>query len=103
MKRIMLMLATCLPCMAQANNYDPSPAWPLCGRIAEAPPVGWDASQGCPSERWGSAAHADFPIASTFGPRQLPSDNYRYDFHRGLDIGTATGTPIFAITDGVVR
>lgn len=103
MKRIMLMLATCLTGMAQANDYDPSPAWPLCGRIAEAPPVGWDASQGCPSERWGSAAHADFPIASTFGPRQLPSDNYRYDFHRGLDIGTATGTPIFAITDGVVR
>lgn len=38
-------------------------------------------------------------ISSTFGPRILISGN-RYDFHRGVDISAAEGTPIVAALDG---
>ena len=86
-----------------ANSYDPSPAWPLCGRISENPPSGWSEQLGCPAARWGSRSYSDYPLSSSFGPRRKASESYRYDFHRGVDIPTATGTPVFAITDGVVR
>ena len=33
----------------------------------------------------------------------MVSENYRYDFHRGIDLTSPIGTPVFAITDGVVR
>lgn len=102
--RILIILACGMfASLSQASNYDPTPAWPLCGRIAEAPPAGWLESQGCPSDRWGSAEHTDFPISSTYGPRQLVSEGYRYDYHRGIDLATPSGTPVFAIADGVVR
>lgn len=87
--------------LAQAT--DTSPAWPLCGRITENPPPGWQDDDGCPVERFGNAAHSDAPFSSTFGPRPLGSQNDRYDFHRGVDIATPTGTPIFAISDGEVK
>jgi murein DD-endopeptidase MepM/ murein hydrolase activator NlpD len=76
-------------------------AWPLCGRITENPPVGWDAAQGCPVNRRGGS-FSDAPIRSTFGPRPLASADDRYDFHRGIDISTPIGTPTFAIADGKV-
>jgi len=52
--------------------------------------------------RWGNPDHTDAPFSSTFGPRQKASEQYRYDYHRGLDIPTAVGTPVFAIADGMV-
>ena len=83
--------------------FDPLPAWPLCGRITENPPPGWTASQGCPSSRWGNPDYSDLPAHTTFGPRQLVSEGDRYDFHRGLDLATPIGTPVFAMARGVVR
>lgn len=43
------------------------------------------------------------PLSSTFGSRLKASENFRYDFHRGIDIPTPAGTNIRAIADGVVR
>mmetsp|Transcript_33342 Transcript_33342/g.68831 ORF Transcript_33342/g.68831 Transcript_33342/m.68831 type:complete len:523 (-) Transcript_33342:84-1652(-) len=76
--------------------------WPLCGRIHEFPPVGWNETQGCPPERFGDPAYAD-DIRSTYGPRPLKSEGERYDFHRGLDISAPVGTAMFAIADGTVE
>lgn len=95
----LLCLATAMPAAA-SGSYDPAPAWPLCGRINEAPPAGWVATDGCPSDRWGDSTHSDEPISDTFGPRLLSG---KYDFHRGLDIDTPSNTPVFAIADGEVR
>ena len=86
-----------------AQQFDPAPAWPLCGRIAEAPPPGWVDADGCPPDRWGDPTHADLPVSSAFGPRPLGSANDRYDFHRGIDLAAGYGTPVFAMADGIVR
>jgi murein DD-endopeptidase MepM/ murein hydrolase activator NlpD/PKD repeat protein len=86
-----------------AQSMDPQAVWPLCGRITEDKPKGWRPSKGCPSVRFGNPAYSDAPFSSTFGPRPLGSENDRYDFHRGVDIATPTGTPIFAISDGNVE
>jgi murein DD-endopeptidase MepM/ murein hydrolase activator NlpD len=86
-----------------AQMMDPETVWPLCGRITESPPSGWDESDGCPAERFGDPAHSDAPFSSTFGPRPLGSEDDRYDFHRGVDIATPSGTPLFAMTDGNVE
>lgn len=83
-------------------RFDIEPAWPLCGRITENAPKGWSESQGCPAKRWGNSLYHDAPFSSTYGPRQLASEGYRYDFHRGLDIPAEEGTPLFAIADGKV-
>ncbi len=89
-------------CAYSADQFDSSLAWPLCGRIVEEIP-GWNSADGCPPERWGDGAYSDEPVSSPFGPRPLVSGNYRYDFHRGIDIPTALGTPVFAIASGEVR
>jgi murein DD-endopeptidase MepM/ murein hydrolase activator NlpD len=83
-------------------RYDATPVWPLCGRITEDPPPGWTETDGCPSERWNSTDHTDYPINSTFGPRLLWSADYRYDYHRGIDLSADIGTPIFAVAPGEV-
>ncbi len=41
-------------------------------------------------------------ISSPFGPRKKASDNFRYDFHRGIDIPGDSGEPIVAMADGEV-
>jgi murein DD-endopeptidase MepM/ murein hydrolase activator NlpD len=84
---------------AVAQEFDPDPAWPLCGNIADAPPDDWRAEDGCPPDRRG-AAFADGTIMDAFGPRVVGG---RYDFHRGLDMATPVGTPVFAIADGWVQ
>ncbi len=91
------------PGIGLPQQFDPTPPWPLCGRISEAPPQNWIDSDGCPPERWGNTMFPDLPIASPFGPRPLASEDDRYDFHRGIDIATPEGTPVFAIADGVAR
>jgi len=45
----------------------------------------------------------DLPMSSSFGPRLLASEDFRYDFHRGLDIPASIGTPIYAVEAGTVR
>ena len=86
-----------------AQAMDPQAVWPLCSRITENPPPGWNAAQGCPAERYGNPSFSDAPFSSTFGPRPLNSEDDRFDFHRGVDIATAIGTPIFAISAGRVE
>ena len=102
MPKYMMIFAILAAGAAQAQSFDSDLAWPLCGRIAASPPQGWSAQDGCPAERWGNADFTDLPLSSTFGPRPLTSENERYDFHRGIDIGTPIGTPVFAVTDGEV-
>lgn len=92
-----------LTTLSYSQQFDDNMPWPLCGRIAENPPAGWQDTDGCPSGRWGNPNYTDLPINSVFGPRPLFSENDRYDFHRGIDIATPIGTPVFAIADGVVR
>ncbi len=108
MNRKMAVLGFAAVCLCAGaataqDRFDPLPAWPLCGRITEDPPAGWDETQGCPEDRWGNPDHTDLPLQATFGPRQLASDSYRYDYHRGIDLETPLGTPVFAIADGKVR
>lgn len=97
-----LALTAAAAAPAVAQRFDPQPAWPLCGRITEAPPVDWEEADGCPEARQGVAGESDFPISDSFGPRRLASEGWRYDYHRGLDIPTPIGTPVFAVAAGLV-
>ena len=45
----------------------------------------------------------DGPFSSPFGPRLKASEDYRYDWHRGIDIPTSTGTTAYAVANGTVR
>ena len=87
---------------APGQQFDPAMAWPLCGRINEATPAGWVESDGCPVDRWNDPSFSDLPVHSPFGPRRLASESDRYDFHRGIDLATPTGTPVFAVAGGTV-
>ncbi len=87
---------------AALGEFVADPPWPLCGRISESPPVGWALGDDCPAVRHGNVLFDDAPISSSFGPRQLVSEGFRYDFHRGIDIPTPAGTPLFAVAAGEV-
>ena len=54
-----------MPLSGLAGEMDPDMAWPLCGRITEAPPGGWVEADGCPVDRFGNAAHSDEPLSAT--------------------------------------
>ncbi len=41
-------------------------------------------------------------MSSSFGPRLQTSRDGVYDFHRGIDIPTVMGTPVYAVGDGKV-
>ena len=41
-------------------------------------------------------------LSSGFGPRLKASENYRYDFHRGIDVPGQTGDEVLSIADGEV-
>ncbi|MFN7143072.1 MAG: M23 family metallopeptidase [Myxococcota bacterium] len=41
-------------------------------------------------------------VESGFGPRRMPLEDGREDFHLGLDYDAPEGTPVFAVADGVV-
>lgn len=102
--RYLPFLALCwIGSASAAGQTDPQAAWPLCGRISANPPAGWTEAQGCPADRFGNANRSDAPLSASFGPRPLDSGDDRYDFHRGLDIATPIGTPVFAIADGLVQ
>ncbi|AUX25297.1 exported peptidase [Sorangium cellulosum] len=42
------------------------------------------------------------PMSSSFGPRLQTSRDGVYDFHRGIDIPTVMGTPVYAVAAGTV-
>lgn len=41
-------------------------------------------------------------LSSPFGPRLMASDDYRYDFHRGIDIPGDTGDEVVTVADGEI-
>lgn len=87
--RIGLMLSACAIAGQQlARAQEPAALGPF------PPELVWPIS---------GTAEPDFPLSSTFGPRQMASENYRHDFHRGIDIPCDNGTPIHAIAAGKVR
>jgi hypothetical protein len=42
-------------------------------------------------------------FSSPYGPRLKASEDYRYDWHRGLDITAPVGSPVYAVATGTVR
>lgn len=51
----------------------------------------------------GSDGIPDLPQSSTYGPRLKASENFRYDYHQGIDIPTPIGTTLLAVSSGTVR
>lgn len=69
------------PAQAQGGDYPRSEfVWPVSGTGA-----------------------SDSPQTSAFGPRLQANQALMYDFHRGLDIETAAGTPVYAIHAATVH
>ncbi len=64
------------------------------GENASLSPIVWPIS---------GTAQPDGPLSSTFGPRLKASEDFRYDFHRGIDIPTPIGSAVYAVADGRVR
>lgn len=55
--------------------------------------------------RWpisNSSSNAADIVTSIFGPRDVSSSSYVYDFHRGIDIRATSPKPVHSITDGTV-
>ena len=44
----------------------------------------------------------DYPFSSTFGLRLQASQNYAFDFHRGIDIPRPNNTNLYAVADALV-
>ena len=88
------LLGTLTGADAAVAQYDPNPAWPLCGNYYQTVTNPTE----CPSSRWGMP---DL-INDTFGPRLRDGG---YDWHRGIDLHThdADDRPVFAITCGKIR
>lgn len=104
---VLCLLSILSGCNTDGNAFGDPPiatveySWPLCGRITENPPAGWMVGDDCPENRL-TDAFDDAPMSSTFGPRQMASQGFRYDYHRGIDLPTDVDTPLFAIADGEV-
>lgn len=45
----------------------------------------------------------DLPQSSPYGPRQKASEDFRYDYHQGIDIPIPVGTTLVAVMTGTVR
>lgn len=54
------------------------------------------------SNIWPYCSTEPSPISSPFGPRQMASQDFRYDFHRGVDLPAPLETPFYAVADGTV-
>ncbi len=87
------------PAAAGSEWTLPLSATPLVVRIE---PLLCDAS-GLGEFIWPTCEAAPPPQSSPFGPRQMASEGFRYDWHRGVDIPMPLGSPVYATADGVVR
>jgi murein DD-endopeptidase MepM/ murein hydrolase activator NlpD len=62
----------------------------------------WFEAAGVGQQRGGMAQPANGRITSTYGMRRHPVLGYMR-MHRGIDFGAPSGSPIYAVTDGVVN
>ena len=85
----MRLVGVCITWVLLVNGgaWGPVPGWAQPDRV-------WPIS---------GTAQPDASISSPYGPRLKASENFRYDFHQGIDIQTPVGTPVHAIADGEVR
>ena len=76
--------------------------------VARAMDIWGNATAARPDHVWpiSGTATPDFDaygIASTFGPRLRASEDFRYQFHRGIDVPCDCYTPVHASAGGVIR
>lgn len=74
------------------NTADAAVPLPVEHPAYPGPPLLWPVRRSAAERR----------ISSAFGPRLKASDNFRYDFHRGIDIPGTSGEDVIAVADGVV-
>jgi murein DD-endopeptidase MepM/ murein hydrolase activator NlpD len=55
-----------------------------------------------PGKLWPYCGAEPSPLSSPFGARLMASQDYRYDFHRGVDLPAPLETPFYSIAAGVV-